>query len=158
MGVLDAEISAYMQELNETIDEAMKTRVTDAAKGYIQAAVIMEVYEKYPESKYERKLENRGLLDMREPPIGSMKSEYDPKTKTLTVEDVRPDWEPVPEDGRHAGRNVAEVVERTLAYDWWDHPFRRPFHKVAEKNLIAGKDVDFQLEVAYQERMGTWSR
>ena len=155
MGVLDAEIADFMEELDGVIDEAMETKVREAAAGYIQAAVITEVYMKYPHPKYERKKENRGLMDIREAPTGSIQSDYEKQTKTLTVENVREDWEPTA--WKHQGRNVAKVVESGKGYDW--HPVEpRPFHKVAEKNLIKGGDVDFWIEETFKERMGGWSR
>lgn len=153
MGVLDAEISEFMDALDGVIDEAMRVKVSEAAKGYIQMAVVTEVYMKYEPTDYVRKLDHGGLADMREPPVGSMKSCYDSKTKTLTVENVRNDWEPTRD--WHRGRSVPIIVEENIRdYDWWKRRFKRPFHDVAEQNLIKGGDVDFHIEDTYNERMG----
>ena len=154
MGVLDAEINEFMDALDGVIDEAMEFKVRDAAAGYIQAAVITEVYMKYPNPKYERKMMNHGLADIREAPVGSLESHYEPQTKTLTVEDVREDWEPTMR--KHEGRKVAPVVESGQGYDWRTIK-PRPFHHVAEQNLIKSGDVDFHIEETYKERMGAWS-
>lgn len=151
MGVLDAEISEFMDALDGVIDEAMELKVRNAAAGYIQAAVVTEVYMKYEPRGYQRKLDYHGLADIREAPAGSIESQYDSRTKTLTVENVREDWEPTMK--KHEGRNVAKVVESGEGYDW--KPIRpRPFHRVAEQNLIKGGDVDFHIEDTYNERMG----
>lgn len=155
MGVLDAEAQAFFDDLDGVIEEAMVTKVRDAAAGYIQSAVITEVYQKYPNPKYERKLDDHGLMDIHEAPQGSIESNYDSNTRTLTVENVREDWEPTKRS--HAGRNVAKVVESGNGYDW-KQIGPRPFHKVAEERLIQGKDVDFHIEDTFQKRMGAWSR
>ena len=155
MGVLDAEIAAFMNDLDGVIDEAMELKVRDAAAGYIQAAVITEVYMKYEPKGYQRKLDNHGLADIREAPSGSIESHYDSRTKTLTVENVREDWEPTMK--KHEGRNVAKVVETGQGYDWRQIG-PRPFHKIAEENLIRGGDVDFHIEETFNQRMGAWSR
>ena len=155
MGVLDTEIAEFMDRLDGVIDEAMELKVRDAAAGYIQAAVITEVYMQYEPKGYERKMENHGLMDIREAPVGSIESHYESQSKTLTVENVREDWEPTMR--KHEGRNVAKVVESGNGYDW--HSVKpRPFHKVAEKRLIESGDVDFHIEETFKERMGAWSR
>ena len=155
MGVLDADIAAFMNDLDGVIDEAMELKVRDAAAGYIQAAVITEVYMKYEPKGYDRKMDKHGLADIREAPSGSIESHYESQTKTLTVENVREDWEPTMR--KHEGRNVAKVVESGEGYDWRQIK-PRPFHKIAEENLIRGGDVDFHIEETFKQRMGAWSR
>ena len=151
MGVADAEINALMSDLDDVIDEAMELRVRDAAAGYIQAAVVTEVYMQYEPKGYERKMAYHGLADIREAPVGSIESHYERQTKTLTVQNVREDWEPTMR--KHEGRNVAEVVESGQGYDW--HSVKpRPFHKVAEQNLAKSGDVEFHIEDIYNTHMG----
>lgn len=151
MGVLDAEIHALMNDLDGAIDEAMETRVKDAALGHLEAAVITEVYMQYEPKGYERKMANHGLLDMREAPAGSVETHYEAQTHTLTVQDVREDWEPTMR--KHEGRNVAEVVESGKGYDW--HPVKpRPFHRIAEQNLVKSGDVEFHIKETFERRMG----
>ena len=147
-------LTSLLNDIDMVIDEAMETKVRDAAKGHMQAAIITNVYEAYPQSGYPRKLDQRGLLDMREPPAGSMQTYYDSRTKTLTLENVRKDWEPYPEDGRHRGRNVVAVVESGAGYDYWPNPFPRPFHATAEQNLVKSGDVEFHIKETFERRMG----
>lgn len=155
MGVLDVEIAEFMDALDGVIDEAMEFKVRDAAASHIQAAVVTEVYMQYEPKGYDRKMTNHGLADTREAPVGSIQSHYESQTKTLTVENVREDWEPTMR--KHEGRNVAKVVESGEGYDW--HSVKpRPFHKIAEANLIKSGDVDFHIEETFKERMGGWSR
>ena len=155
MGI-EAEANAFMDMVDKLIDYTMVTDMTDAAVKEIQSKVQTEVYDKYTPRVYQRKKEKYGLLDPGAAPAGSMEIHYESQTQTLTVEDVREDWEPTRE--RHRGRNVAEVVESGSGYDWKDIP-PRPFHKKAEEALINSGEADRVLQKAMDDNLAgdRWS-
>lgn len=145
-GIPEADI--FMNLVEQSLDHIMEHEMKDAAVAAIQRNVEMRVYAEYEPKVYNRKMYENGLLDP-----SNMESEYDRVTKTLTVEDVRTDWEPT--SPTNPGRKVAPVVESGSGYD-----FRRikprPFHKFAEADLDDGL-ADAILTLAMEQNVGGWS-
>ena len=143
------EAQIFMEQVNAAVDFCMEHEMKDAAVAAIQRSVMENVYSAYPFPKvYERKYDQGGLLDP-----DNMVSTYDKTLKTLTVEDIRPDWEPTRRV--HAGRNVSEVVETGKGYDF-KQMGPRPFHEPAEKELGDGL-ADQLLTLCLDRDLGAWS-
>ena len=153
---MDAELNMFMGLVDQLIDYTMETDVLDSVKKEMAAKIDKEVYEKYEPIMYERKINERGLLDMRSTGEGgSLDVHYDSKIKLLTVENVRPDWEPTHKS--HPDRNVAAVVESGSGYDFWKRPKARPFHQKTENALISSGEIDRILTKSMETNLGGWS-
>ena len=149
MSLAIPEAQIFVEQVNAAVDFCMEHEMKDAAVSAIQRSVMEHVYEEYPMPRvYERKYDNGGLLDP-----ANMVSSYDKTLKTLTVEDIRPDWEPTRQS--HAGRNVSVVVETGKGYDFKSFG-PRPFHEPAEKELGDGL-ADQILELCLDRDLGGWS-
>ena len=153
---LEVELAAFDEILHKLIDYTMVTDMTDAVEKEMEIQIVHNVYEKIVPRVYERKWEKHGLLDLEKTPIGNLDINYDSNLMLLTVENVRPDWEPTSET--HYGRNVAEVVESGSGYDWRKIG-PRPFHKPTEDALINTGEADRVLQKALDESLAgdIWS-
>ena len=153
---MESELNSFMEIVDQLIDYTMESEVLDAVKKEMESKIDTEVYSKYDPIRYERKLDQRGLLDMRDTQEGgSLDVHYDSKIKLLTVENVRPDWEPT--HPSHPDRNVAAVVESGSGYDFWKRPKARPFHKKTESALITSGEIDKILTKSMETNLGGWS-
>ena len=151
---MDKDLQAFLDVVDDLLDYVMEDDVKAAAVKELQSKIQTEVYDKYTPRVYNRKKDYHGLQDPRDYPVGSMEYHYDSRIKLLTIEDVRPDWEPT--SRKHEWRNVAEVVESGDGYDYKDLP-PRPFHKKAEEALIKSGEVDRILTQAMETNLGAWS-
>ena len=152
---MDAELNMFMGLVDQLIDYTMETDVLDAVKKEMAAKINTEVYGTYDPIQYKRKEGDRGLLDMRQAPEGSLDVHYDGKIKLLTVENVRSDWEPT--HPAHPDRNVAAVVESGRGYDFWKRPRARPFHQKTENALISSGEIDRILTKSMDTNLSGWS-
>ena len=147
---LCTELQGFLDAVDMVLEETMVREIAPLTVKMLQSKIESEVYAvDWPARRYQRKEYNHGLIDPRE-----IEWKYESKTNTLTVKSIRDDWEPTME--RHAGRNVAEVVESGQGYDW--HPVKpRPFHKPAEDQLVATGELDFALSQTMEAYLGPWS-
>lgn len=122
-------IQYFRQALDTVIDVAMRGTGQAKAMEAMQGGIEINVYDQYEPKRYDRKREQGGLTDP-----ANIETGWEKKTMTLTVESVRWDWEPVPQDGRHEGRLVAPVVESGRGYDFYS-PGPRNFSKLTEQIL-----------------------
>lgn len=134
MGI-SADLALFRAKLNTAIDRAMESYVASAAVLKIADAVQSEVYDAYDPVMYQRRMGNGGLSDISPENIVS---EYDAGTKTLILRDMNRD--------DVTGRLVAPVVESGMGYQFKVDVGPRPFHKVAEENMIADGDFEEALE------------
>lgn len=132
---LTQDLAQFRAKLNTAVDQAMENYVGAAAVLKIADAVETEVYDEYRPKVYVRRKEHGGLSDISPQNIVV---QYDPTTKTLHVTDMNRDDE--------TGRLVAPVVESGQGYTYKTIP-PRPFHKVAEENMIT--DGDFEEALAF---------
>lgn len=140
---LKQDIDRFLAELDAAIDSAMEFEVAEISKNYIADAVETEVYEKYDPVVYKRRRDTDGGLQDK----NAMIAEYDVATKTLTVESQGID--------QSTGVIAAHIVEETYNYEY--PPRRdiglRPFHSIAEENLIKSGDAERALAEGLK-RMG----
>lgn len=129
MGIT-ADLALFRAKLNTAVDYTMKSIVAASVVNVTQQAIQTEVYDAYSPKVYDRRGMNGGLIDF----TGNWDEQYDAATKTLTVRNVNRDDE--------TGRLVAPVVESGKGYRYKVHIGPRPFHSVAEKNMI--KDGVFE--------------
>ncbi len=148
MAFVFPELQSFLTILDKAVDFCMEHEMKDAAVSEIQRSIYENVYQQYTPRVYDRKYDQGGLLDP-----DHMASNYDRMTKTLTVEDMRVDWEPTKQS--HFGRNVAEVVETGNGYDW-KQIGPRPFHEPAERELANGV-ADEVLTKSLEQNLGAWS-
>ncbi len=151
------DLQAFMEILDMAVDYAMEGKVAEVAVSAIQGAVETEVYRKYEPKMYVRDRELGGLQDK-----NNIERRYDPKTKTLEVQDVRDDpytkearWKM----GQDPDGTVADVVEDGGPYQYRLRPYPgpRPFHAVAEQRLIDRKWAEQALEQDLKLNLDGWS-
>lgn len=129
---LASDLAVFTAKLNSAVQTAMEGVVADTAKAFLSDAVETEVYAVYEPTMYVRQRDYGGLSDM-----DNMEARYDPATMTLEVEDVRRD--------EKTGRLVAPVVESGQGYQYAS-PGPRPFHRTAERNIMASGEFERALE------------
>ena len=146
---MDQTLGFFMNYAEMMVDLVMRSAGQAKAVEAMQGAIDMNVYDAYPESKYDRKKTEGGLTDPK-----NIETHWENQTKTLTVESTRTDWEPVPKDGRHEGRLVAPVVESGRGFDWWKNPRPRNFTKLTDQILEV--EIDKLLTEQAELALGGW--
>lgn len=140
------ELAAARAKFDTAVDNAMELDVAEDVKTYIQMAVQSEVYEGYTPTEYERRGTGMGGLQDRD----VMEVKYSPSDHLLEVADMSTDF--------ITGRLIAPVVESGTGYTWEAseiyqmQPYPRPFHKVAEKNIIQSGDAEMALELGLKRQ------
>ena len=130
MGI-SADLALFRAKRNTAVDETMRGWVALGAVKKLQDAIQEEVYDAYQPHEYVRRGYNGGLI---ESSPENWDEQYDAATKTLTVRSTNRDDE--------TGRLVAPVVESGKGYRYKVKIGPRPFHSVAEENMI--KDGVFE--------------
>ena len=149
------DLEAFMEILNMAVDYSMEHEITEMVKSAIFVMVETEVYRKYTPKVYVRQGPYGGLQDR-----GNMEAKYERQTKTLTVQNVRDDWETKDWRWRQTGdpdNTVADIVENGGPWSWKVHIEPRPFHEPAERFLIDGGYVDNRLSAEVESNLSGWS-
>ena len=119
-------VARFNTELDAAIGRVMENDVATMVRVAMANAVETEVYDAYTPAAYWRRGDYGGLIDQSP---DNMVAQYDPTDMLLTVQNMNRDDE--------TGRLVAPVVESGHGYKYhWKGQRPRPFHSVAQKNVV----------------------
>ena len=125
MAIVDI-VARFNTELDAAIGRVMENDVAVIVRVAMANAVETEVYDAYTPVAYWRRGDYGGLIDQSPE---NMVAEYDPENMLLTVQNMNRDDD--------TGRLVAPVVESGKGYQYrWSGQKPRPFHNVAQKNVV----------------------
>ena len=149
------DLQAFMDIVDQSLEYVMEHEIADITKSAIIVMVETEVYRKYNPKVYVRERDHGGLQDR-----NNMEVHYEKATKTLTVQDVRDDWDTKDWRWRKTGdpeNTVADIVENGGPWSWRVHIGPRPFHKPAEDFLMQGGYVEQKLTMEMAANLAGWS-
>lgn len=134
------EYLAWKARLEASVSNALYGEVYDAVADEIVAAVETEVYEKYEPKVYKRRGFLGGLADKENivPYVDGMSLEVVNEASCVT--------------GEPLSGFVAEIVESGEGYTWDVDIDPRPFHSVAERNVVQSGEAERALARGLQRQ------
>lgn len=113
-------LNELKKKLEVAVNEALKQEVTDAIRNEQIEQIQALVYGAYPEPKvYERRYGNGGLMD------GDNINGVVVNGRLVVSNDTPPN--PNARDGATTDKNLIEVIETGVGYDYSPNPGARPF-------------------------------